>query len=120
MPPAVKRLLWWMALPLMVVIGGAVAYQLPIVQSSLATQNHWVGLTIPILCFVPLFISIFGIWYGQSRIQRAVASSNGRACLHCVHDLSGMGTSGKCPECGKTFELDQTLRGWNRVKMYKL
>lgn len=35
---------------------------------------------------------------------------NARACVHCQYDLGGLGRRGVCPECGRSFDLDQSDR----------
>ncbi len=119
MPPAVRRLLWWMALPLAAMIAGAVFYKLPAVQSAMATPNTWLSMGIPLLCFAPVFVAFFAIWRGQRRIKRAVLAAHGRACINCVHDLSGLGDTGTCPECGHAFDAAADQRRWARVNMHK-
>ncbi len=118
MPPAVRRLLWWMALPSCVIIAGAVFYKLPAVQSAMSTPNLWLSVGVPLACFAPMFVSIFFIWRGQRRIKRAVLAANGRACINCVHDLTGLGDTGTCPECGYVFDTPADQRRWARVGMH--
>jgi hypothetical protein len=118
MPTAVRRLLWWMALPLAVNIAGAVFYKLPAVQSAMFAPNVWLSLGIPLACFAPVFVAFVGIWHGQRRIKRAVLAAHGRACIHCVHDLGGLGDTGTCPECGRAFDIAADQRSWARVNMH--
>lgn len=115
MPPAVRRLLWWMALPLAVMIAGAVFYKLPAVQSAMATPNTWLTVGIPLLCFAPVFVAFFAIWRGQRRIKQAVLAAHGRACINCVHDMRGLGDTGTCPECGKPYDIEKDKVLWEAV-----
>lgn len=119
MPPAIRRLLWWMALPLAVVIAGAVVYTLPAAQSAMSTPSIWLSVGIPLICFASVFVANLGIWHGQRRIKRAVLAADGRACTHCVHDLRGLGDTGTCPECGHAFDVAVDVRRWARVNMHK-
>lgn len=118
MPPAVRRLLWWMALPLAVIAAGTIVYKLHAMRSAWAPASLWWTLGIPSLCMASTFVSVVGIWRGQRRIKRAVAAARSRACVHCVHDLSGLGDKGTCPECGRAFDSAADARRWARVGMF--
>lgn len=119
MPPAVRRLLWWMVLPFAVMVGGAIFYQLPAVRTAMSTPSLWLALGIPAWCFSPVFVAFLGIWSGQRRIKRAVLAAHGRACVNCVYDLNGVGDGGVCPECGRPFDIAADQRSWARVNMHK-
>jgi hypothetical protein len=106
-----------MALPLAVMICGAVFYELPATQSAMSTPNIWLSVGVPLACFVPVFVAFLGIWRGQRRIRLAVRAAQGRACINCVHDLRGLGDTGACPECGHAFDIAADARRWERVNM---
>jgi len=60
------------------------------------------------------------IWLSRrrtARIRRAVQAASGRACVACVYNLSGMGDTGACPECGRQFDIATTQRSWQRAGM---
>lgn len=50
-----------------------------------------------------------------SDLRRSVIESGGALCTHCGFSLGGLRESTQCPECGKQFELEDTLRQWRRV-----
>lgn len=117
MPHAVRRLLWWMALPFFAIVGGAAVFALPAVRAAMATPSLWWSIAIPFVFVVPHMVAVVAIARGQRRIKRAVLAANGRACTHCVHDLSGLGDAGICPECGRGFDTAADQKRWARVKM---
>lgn len=106
-----------MLLPLAAMIAGAILYDVALKQSMTSPPGRWMSLAIPAACFVPLLVSIVAIGRGQRRIKRAVRGADGRACLHCVNDLTGLGESGACPECGAAFDIPAGKRAWARVNM---
>jgi hypothetical protein len=81
------------------------------------TSDSWWRAGILIVAFVPNVIAIVFVWRGRQRIKRAVHASSGRACTHCVHDLSGLGETGTCPECGYAFDAAVDQRRWAQANM---
>jgi len=53
------------------------------------------------------------------RIKRAVTAASGRACTNCLQDLNGLGDTGRCPECGRAFDIAADQRLWKRAKILK-
>ncbi len=70
----------------------------------------------PLLIALPQFVVIgiiaFVYYRAKRRVARVVKASDGRACWHCVYDLSGLPTPGVCPECGRPYEHDELRRRW--------
>ena len=118
-PQAVRRLWWWFAGPAVATVFGVIAYQIPTVRNATATPDPWITLGIPAVILAPNFLVILPVWWGMRRIKRAVAGTSGRACTNCVHDLSGLGDTGMCPECGRAFDIAADQRSWVRVKVLK-
>ncbi|MBY0308254.1 MAG: hypothetical protein K2Q09_05890, partial [Phycisphaerales bacterium] len=119
LPPAVCRLMWWVALPLLFPIIVAYFSSVPPVRSVLTGGTVWSGLLLPALFVAPVFVMTVGLWHGLRRVRRAVRAASGRACIHCVQDLNGLGNEGCCPECGRLFDSAADQRSWARVHMYK-
>jgi|GEM_PF-2383329 len=142
MPPAVRRLMWWMVLPFVISVTGAVIAGVPAVHDAvkdsvdeslrssvivrvptmldlITVPTVLVIVVIPVSIFLSAFVALLGLWRGQRRIKRAVAASSGRACVNCVYDLNGLGDTGACPECGRAFDTFADQRSWARVKMFK-
>ena len=129
-PPALVRLTWWFVLAiaaLMVMAAAMVAGVLifilvPAVRSPMS-QGAWRLLAFPgvmlAVLSAPMFWAIRRVLRGQRRIKRAVRAAEGRACIHCVHDLNGLGHSGMCPGCGRSFDAAAAQRSWARVHMHK-
>lgn len=60
----------------------------------------------PIFVFWPMFL------LGRRRIARQFKEARGRLCTHCAYNLSPMGASGTCPECGKLFDVEADIAMW--------
>lgn len=119
MPPAVRRLLWWIALPLMTMLARAIYSRLSGVDSTLASPSVWLPLVWVLILYVPVLIATLVMARGYGRIRRAVRAARGRACVNCVYDLSTLGDAGTCPECGRPFEIAADRRRWARVRMHE-
>jgi len=117
-PPAVKRLRWWFAVPCVFTLAQLAAVQLPLgpIKYTLA---YSVAERIAMM-------ANFGLWFaaalimirGRQRIRRAVTATSGRSCTACIYDLSGLDYTGNCPECGHTFDTSADLTSWARAKMF--
>jgi hypothetical protein len=60
----------------------------------------------PILVFWPMFL------LGRRRFFRVFKEAGGRLCTHCAYNLSPMGESGTCPECGKPHDAKADKAMW--------
>lgn len=119
LPPAVRRLQWWFAIPIGSTVSGFLVFALPSVRSLMAKGGTWCAAAMPIVFFLPMFIAIIGIATGLRRIRRRVVAAEGRLCIHCVHDLRGLAEQGVCPECGRAFDVTADRRRWVRAGMLK-
>lgn len=118
-PPAVRRLVWWMVLPLVSTILGAASLALPSVRAWMGKGGIMFAVGIPLVCFVPMFIAIIGMAVAQRRIRAKVIAADGRVCIHCVHDLRGLPDQGLCPECGRPVNAVTDRPRWKRAQMLK-
>lgn len=116
-PPAIRRLQWWFVLGPVVWLGGAVLLFVPSIRSAMPAPNFWWGVGTPLVILAPHGIAMFFVVRGLRRVKLAVRACHGCACTHCVHDLTGLGDHGICPECGQGFDIAAGLRSWARVKM---
>jgi len=46
------------------------------------------------------------------KICRQAMSKNGSMCAYCRFDLSGLGKTGFCPECGNQYNIEQLRAVW--------
>ena len=79
--------------------------------------NLWIDLGIPALCLTTMFATFVFARRRANWIRRAVRASSGRSCVGCVYDLSGLGDSGVCPECGRVFDAAADRRAWERARI---
>ncbi|MDX2132873.1 MAG: hypothetical protein SFY69_12555 [Planctomycetota bacterium] len=103
-PPFVRRLRWWWLLTVLPV---------PVWVWIWPGPGGWAG---PLVFFLPQFVVIFVLTVvyrrARGRAKRVVDASDGRACWHCVYDLSGLPEIGACPECGRAYEHAEVQRRW--------
>ncbi len=119
LPPAIRRLAWWWVPPLFLMIAGATWYALADGASILARMltRPWSGVMIPLAINFPIFVSIAAIAWSLRRIRIAYAASAGCLCTNCLHDLQGLGTRGRCPECGSSFDTDLDRAAWRKSQI---
>jgi hypothetical protein len=68
-----------------------------------------------VLGFAPL---VFGlpIWLWRvRRLRRLLFETGFRVCTHCAYDVSRLELSGKCPECGHTYDVTIDVQRWAKV-----
>jgi hypothetical protein len=87
----------------------------------LAIVAHWtrrelIGLFQMVLfCTIGLLVC-WGISTALERgRQRAFERAGGRLCTNCRYDLRGLGETGVCPECGKSFDIARDAEAWARA-----
>jgi hypothetical protein len=117
MPPVVRRLMWWFALPVVFAIGAVCLLLIPAVRSTVFALGPWFGPVVVPVLFAPMFVVIRIVVKRERRIMRAFAGSRGRACVNCLHDLNNHGDAGVCPGCGRRFDIEADRRKWARVGM---
>lgn len=123
-PPFVKRqrrFVWWMlSIPVAYAASGVVMDMIGVrggVHGMLA-WNPWTWL---VLGLTPMLGPILATWIIiRIRFRRARVAwvrSNGRLCVHCAHDLTGLGERGLCPECGQPFVVHDDRKRWQAAGM---
>ncbi len=53
-------------------------------------------------------------------VRRRIAKHDGEICGNCLFALADLPTEGICPECGSTYEIQQTRRYWQKDLTLKL
>lgn len=53
-------------------------------------------------------------------VRHRVAKHDGEICGNCLFVLTDLPTEGICPECGSTYEIQQTRSGWQQDLKLKL
>ena len=70
------------------------------------------------LWLIPWYLLVFvlGLWLCvrvvRRRLNRYVAMHRFEVCTTCGYPLSGLGSSGCCPECGETYEINEVVNVW--------
>ena len=115
LPPAIRRTLWWFAVPTVCTVAGLAA----LLSSNLGGADSLPSImqmmlySLPILASVVLAIGT--IARNQRRVVRAVQTTGGRSCVKCMHDLRGLGDTGTCPTCKRPFNTVADQCSWARV-----
>ena len=115
LPPAIRRTLWWFAVPTVCTVAGLAA----LLSSNLGDADSLPSImqmmlySLPILASVVLAIGT--IARNQRRVVRAVQTTGGRSCVKCMHDLRGLGDTGTCPTCKRPFNTVADQCSWARV-----
>ena len=72
------------------------------------------------LWMIPWYLLLFvlGVWLGvrlvRRRLNHYVALHSFEVCTTCGYPLSGLRSSGCCPECGKPYEIDRIVSSWRQ------
>jgi hypothetical protein len=79
---------------------------------NLRHRRYWkfgailVAITPPVVLRPIWFLRIRGL---RDRAERA----RGRLCGHCAYDVSDLGMTGTCPECGGAFDVKRDAKLWH-------
>lgn len=117
LPPALRRYELWVAAVFVCTVVIAVAAPFVLRRAAPRISPLWALPGIPIAVVTMTFGAFWFSRRRAERIRRGVRAASGRACLGCVYDLSGMGDTGACPECGRRFDIAADQRSWERAKM---
>lgn len=55
------------------------------------------------------------VLWRMMKVRRELRSGNGCYCLHCGHSLVGLESLGRCPECGRSYEIRMVSSAWRSV-----
>ncbi len=81
------------------------------------TQGRATGFVVPVIGVLTLAGQ--AVWFfSLLRLRRRLRKALGRLCLQCAYDLSGLGESGCCPECGRPFEVKADRARWRSFIAY--
>lgn len=112
--PALKRGVWSFLAWTMFGVAMTLAY--------VALTIYWfnapkwaAGAAIPTTIFQSIGAWRWVRW--NRRVRDTVNQPHGELCLHCLYPIAGLGDSGRCPECGKAFELANVRRVWSEFKV---
>jgi hypothetical protein len=62
--------------------------------------------------WLPIFLTIGYHKLAARRFAHVLASHDYRICCGCAYDLRNRPDSGRCPECGETYDVEGTRRAW--------
>ena len=65
-------------------------------------------LILMVLANVVTFVQI----YQFRRVRNLVLSHHGKVCGNCLFPLEGLEDEGPCPECGHSYDIEQTVLDW--------
>lgn len=60
-----------------------------------------------------VFILLF---LDKRRIKARIKACGYMVCVECGYELTGLGNSGRCPECGTPFEEESLRKTWRRCE----
>jgi len=116
-PPALRRNEVGVAAVFVCTLLISVAAPFMMKPLALPISPLWALPGIPLAVVTTTFSAIWLSRRRTARIRRAVQAASGRACVACVYNLSGMGDTGACPECGRHFDIAIDQRSWERAGM---
>jgi hypothetical protein len=119
-PPALRRYELWVAAVFVCTALSVVAAPFLLRHIAPWISPLWALPGIPIAIVTTTFGSMWCMRRHSARIKVAVMAASGRACVGCVYDLSGMGETGACPECGRPFNIAEDRRSWARAGMCEI
>jgi hypothetical protein len=116
-PPALRQYELWIAVVFVMPALGAVAAPFVMWRVSPWISPLWALPAIPIVIATTTAGTIWYTRRHKTRMKRAVVAASGNACIGCVYDLRGMGETGACPECGRSFDIAVNQRSWQQAGM---
>lgn len=119
LPAVVRRQYRWLLLS--VLLTGSSALYVSIFGLSSVGAVGILGMFFVFLaCLVlPTCVTVVVLYFNMRKIKRKVQDASGRACTSCLHDLSGLKDSGRCPECGLMYDTQALNAMWSRARCLK-
>ena len=116
LPKVIRRLPWAFALAVPVSLAiGAGAVWIPVALGRPGAGGMWGSVGMPLAIFAPVFVAIGFVRMRLVRVRRRVSATGGRCCTACLHDISGLGEAGRCPECGDGFDVQRDQASWRKA-----
>lgn len=81
--------------------------------------NVWWDVLFFPLALVPWSATILLLARQRRRMVREFAASGGALCTSCLHGLTGLGTKGRCPECGHAFDAEHDAKAWATIGLVR-
>lgn len=76
----------------------------------------------PLLMILLLCVCIGGLvdlWFLRNarrrRLLDSIRAARFRACPCCLYSLTGLGRSGRCPECGESYDVSKLEEIWQEL-----
>ncbi len=109
--PAVRRVwVWAISLSILIVLT-TIIYA--VLREPLDLPRHGWARWLPLaLGLLPLCIILPTSHWILRNIRKDWATSGGRLCTHCAYDVSKLPPAGKCPECGKNYDILADAQVW--------
>ena len=76
---------------------------------DLSLPLHWVGASLALAGALTIGLSV---WLGEDRARAVLKRHNYALCTRCNYDLGAVPSPGRCPECGRAFEIEEVRERW--------
>lgn len=114
LPPVMRRSLYWWFVLTLVPVATAIAWVL--LRGPLGLPRQGVFRFVPLMLgLMPLLVANPWYLWRTAWVRRALADSGGRLCTHCAYNLTGLPSAGRCPECGKHYDIAADAPLWQAM-----
>jgi len=118
---ALARTCRLLSIALAIYFVGAILHGLGILDRSVLSRYAFPIFTERVLLTICLFaLAPWGIVllarYQASRLLRLASEAGYYLCLQCGYNLTGLGESNTCPECGNQYSLTENKLIWDRLR----
>lgn len=105
---AVKRTIWTVILGV-----GIPLAAMTVILITAGVSGDWSIARYSGIAGLSGFVGFAGMFYFMPG-RRKVIKHKGRVCGNCLFLLEGLEDKGLCPECAHPYEIDKTIKGWER------